>query len=87
MTSEDGDLYPLNQEETSSPRKKKKNCYLPPAEGWFSGEEPPDPVAESWKELGLAGLHSKLQKQKANQRLATASKEPSYPPPGWEFDR
>ena len=87
MTSEDGDLYPLNPKETQGTNQKKKNCYLPPSGGWFSGEIPPDPVAESWKNLGLAGIHSKLQKHQANQRLVSASKESSYPPPGWEFDR
>ena len=87
MTSEDGDLYPITQEKTQGKNKKTKNCYLPPSGGWFSGQNPPDPVAESGEANGVAWFNRKCQKQQADQRLVDASKEPSYPPSGWQFDR
>ena len=87
MTSEDGDLYPLTQEEAQGKNNKTKNCYLPPSGGWFSGQVPPDPVAEGRKWRRLAWFNSKRPKRQADQRLDETPQEPSYPPPGWEFDR
>ena len=87
MTSEDGDLYPITQEETQSKDKKTKSCYLPPSGGWFSGQNPPDPVAESREANGVAWFNRKRQKQQTNQRLVDASIKPSYPPSGGQFYR